>query len=69
MSDQSKSSPRRPLMTTGELAVFVAYAGWLLILYTITVSILQYAFGIALPNPVKLLPPEYLRWLGHGPRF
>jgi hypothetical protein len=69
MSDQSKPLTRRPLISMGELAVFVAYAGWLLILYTITVSVLQYASGIALPNPIKLLPPEYLRWLGYGPRF
>jgi hypothetical protein len=50
---------RGPLINTSELAVLVAYALWLLTLYTLIAMVLQYAFGVGLPNPSKLLPSDW----------
>jgi hypothetical protein len=49
---------RRP-NSISKLVVFVAYAPWLLIFYTLAVLVLRYAFDVELPNPFKLLPPHW----------
>jgi hypothetical protein len=59
-------SRHRPI-SISKLVVFVAYAPWLLIFYTLTVLVLQYAFDVELPNPVKFLPSHWRHYLGGIP--
>ena len=48
-----------------QAVVFVAYAPWLLIFYTLAVLVLRYAFDVELPNPFKLLPSHWRHYLGY----